>query len=170
MEFSMSSLAVIRLFGKLPAHGDFVSRGITPSERDRLDMWLSDEMREARARFGEDFDVRYDTAPPWLFAHGEEGGVLCPSVDAAGRRFPLLVGRSSGSGASANGCAEVAYEALAETLTADDVVMRVNERETSDQAETPQGWWPFEAPELAAFAGEKQPAGLLSRMLELAPA
>ena len=48
------------LFGKMPAHGDFVSRGLGPTMRDRLDLWLSAEMDVARAEFGDEFEPRYD--------------------------------------------------------------------------------------------------------------
>ena len=76
------------LFGKLPSHGDFVTRGLSPAERDQLDRWLSDEMEQARDMLGEQFAARFDETPPVLFAHpceaGWEGGALCPSIDSAG--------------------------------------------------------------------------------------
>ena len=59
----MSSQPLNRwLFGKLPALGDFVSRGLDMSARDRLDGWLSAEMQDGRTRWGDDFDLRYDAA------------------------------------------------------------------------------------------------------------
>ena len=83
------------LFGKLPAHGDFIGRGLSPEMREQLDLWLSAELARARARFA-DFDERYRLAPPWAFrdcdpAGNWSGGALCLSVDAVGRRFPILV-------------------------------------------------------------------------------
>lgn len=170
----MSSQSVIRLFGKLPAHGDFVSRGIPPSERDMLDAWLSDEMRDARGRFGEEFEERFDTAPPWLFAHDDEGGVLCPSVDSAGRRFPLLVGRTvaatKDAAAVASACAETVYEALACGLNADQFVSEAACAVPPLDAVEAKGWWPQEAPESADYFGQRTPPGILSRMLDWAPA
>lgn len=87
------------LFGKLPAHGDFVTRGlVAPAER-AWDEWASGEIDAARARLGETFDVAHDAAPPCGFIVGPgpfgEGwrcGAAAPSVDSAGRRFLLVAG------------------------------------------------------------------------------
>ena len=43
------------LFGKLPAHGDFVARGIDAAGRAELDDWLSASLADARAALGEAF-------------------------------------------------------------------------------------------------------------------
>lgn len=78
------------LFGKLPGHGDFVSRGVPGVWRDRLDQWLSDWLAAARAAQGEGFVEAYETAAPWLFEGPRAAAVLLPSMDAVGRHFPLL--------------------------------------------------------------------------------
>ncbi len=82
------------LFGKLPAHGDFIARGLALGERDALDMWLSAEMTTVRDNAA--FEDAFDAAPVWRFAFTDgsawRAGVLAPSVDAVGRRFPLLFG------------------------------------------------------------------------------
>jgi type VI secretion system protein ImpM len=83
-----------RLFGKLPAHGDFVARGLGAAEREALDAWLSAEMLAAREALGSDFENRYDRAPPWRFAGPDGTGVLVASVDGVGRRFPLYLALS----------------------------------------------------------------------------
>ena len=118
------------LFGKLPAHGDFISRGLLAGERDRLDDWLSTEMADTRAAFGKAFEDLFDTAPPWRCAWAGEGhwsaGALAPSVDAVGRRFPLLVARdglrAEEARAVAEACEAALYDALAEGWTADQLV------------------------------------------------
>ena len=79
------------LFGKLPVLGDFVARGLDGQMRDALDHWLSADLAAARDRFGDEFEPRYDAAPPWRFIDcdpdgGWSGGALCASVDRAGRR------------------------------------------------------------------------------------
>ena len=81
----------VQLFGKLPAHGDFVARGLSAEARDALDMWLSEGLAASRDALGPDFDDLYDRAPPWRFVLPEDGvaGVLVPSMDRAGRRYPL---------------------------------------------------------------------------------
>lgn len=79
------------VFGKLPAHGDFVSRGVPGAVRDRLDEWLSEWLVQARAAHGPAFEQVYEDAAPWLFEGPAAAAVLLPSVDAVGRHYPLLV-------------------------------------------------------------------------------
>jgi len=86
-------------FGKLPTHGDFVARGLSSPERDAWDAWASAGLAHARTVLGSDFETRHDTAPPLRFSFGPgpfgEGwrtGALAPSVDAAGRRFVIVLG------------------------------------------------------------------------------
>ncbi len=64
------------LFGKLPGHGDFVSRGVPGGLRDRLDQWLSDWLAAARAEHGAAFVAAYEAAAPWLFESGRTVAVL----------------------------------------------------------------------------------------------
>lgn len=174
----MSSLALTPwLFGKLPALGDFVSRGIDMAARDRLDGWLSSEMEAARDRWGDAFDARYDAAPAWTFVDRDEtghwcGGALCASMDRAGRRFPLLAAAPAedASAAASTGAAwiEAMYQGFAEGWDADALLA------------VPLGagsitWQPV-APEWA-LVGESGPvvqvpgsfpSGVIDRMLELA--
>lgn len=87
------------LFGKLPAHGDFVARGLTPEAERLLDDWASREMETAREALGEAFDAAHDAAPGWGFIAGPgplgdgwRWGAAAASVDSAGRRFLILAG------------------------------------------------------------------------------
>ncbi|HEU0199426.1 MAG TPA: type VI secretion system-associated protein TagF [Burkholderiaceae bacterium] len=88
-------------FGKLPAAGDFVSRRLPDDFLHAWDDWLQHGLVAARERYGDG----------WLDAHGghaEDGvrrfwlgpdvlgdvcwtGLLTPSVDRVGRRFPLTI-------------------------------------------------------------------------------
>ena len=173
----MSCHAVNRwLFGKLPAQGDFVSRGLDADARDRIDRWLSAELESARAAFP-DFDARYDAAPPWHFVdHAEDGswagGALCASVDRAGRRFPLMLATPAADAADAArasaGCLDSLYAALAEGWDAD----ALHEAEIP-RIETfwhPAGTqWALLGEDAAAYTlSGRNPGGILTVMLELA--
>ncbi|MBX9699498.1 MAG: type VI secretion system-associated protein TagF [Acetobacteraceae bacterium] len=88
------------LVGKLPAHGDFVRRGTLPASFCApWDAWLQDGIAAARATIGDDrWEGVWDSAPAWRFALpagacGPEAvaGVLVPSRDSVGRRFPLTL-------------------------------------------------------------------------------
>lgn len=90
--------AVTGLYGKMPAHGDFVRRNLPKSFIDPWDAWLAQGIEAARARFGERWDEAWRRAPVWRFAlpPGACGpdpvtGVFVPSEDAVGRQFPLTL-------------------------------------------------------------------------------
>jgi type VI secretion system protein ImpM len=81
-------------FGKLPARGDFVSAGLPRDFVSRWDTWISATLAEVLTAAGDD----WLHAPPWRFrlAPGVCGpdaitGVLLPSIDKVGRRFPLTL-------------------------------------------------------------------------------
>lgn len=85
-------------YGKVPVLGDFVSRRLPPSFISRWDEWLSRCLSASRAQVGENWLRLYLTSPVWRFALGpglcgELGwvGVMIPSVDRAGRYFPLTL-------------------------------------------------------------------------------
>ncbi|MDB5377291.1 MAG: Protein phosphatase ImpM [Rubritepida sp.] len=86
------------LFGKLPAHGDFVRRVLPRSFVAPWDAWLSEGMASAREQLGEDWETAWEAAPAWRFrlAPGTCGpdaafGVVVTSIDTVGRRFPLTL-------------------------------------------------------------------------------
>ena len=92
------ALPLTGLFGKVPAHGDFVRRGLPTSFVGPWDSWLQDGMATARDRLGERWAALWDAAPPWRFAlpAGACGpdavaGVMLPSEDMVGRRFPITL-------------------------------------------------------------------------------
>ena len=166
------------LFGKLPAHGDFIARGLSPAQRDKLDHWLSNEMVQARDVYGARFDDAYDAATPWFMSARDEDGIwqgaaICPSVDAAGRRFPIIAGCSADAAGAAAGMAarsEAAiYRAFEEGLSADGLHQRLADdfmTVTMTWDTIPEGWWRdgnerVEPDQLAGFA----PIGLVTRML-----
>lgn len=83
-------------YGKVPMRGDFISHGLPFAMVERLHEWLAEGLAGAQAVLGARWDDLYLTAPIWHFAWPADlcgdvlAGVMLPSVDAVGRRFPLL--------------------------------------------------------------------------------
>ena len=85
-------------FGKLPSHGDFVTRRLPAEFTSPWDQWLQGSLAASRAELGEGWLGHYLTSPLWRFvlSPGIAGqrawaGVLMPSVDRVGRYFPLTL-------------------------------------------------------------------------------
>lgn len=85
-------------FGKLPALGDFVQRGLPGEFVTPWDAWLERAIAASRAGLGEQWLDIYLTSPLWRFVLGAGpcgtrawAGVMMPSVDRVGRYFPLTV-------------------------------------------------------------------------------
>jgi type VI secretion system protein ImpM len=180
------------LFGKLPAHGDFVARGLSPEEQAAWDAWASAGLEQAREALGDSFEDAHDTAPPWRFVSRADGGwragSLACSVDSTGRRFVLVLGVAdlSAEHASTLGVRDaelieaVLYDALASRAAADDAVLALAGAVAPDPtlltaaealACAPRGpgvWWTLGGerhPPLVFTAGEP-PADLLLRVLQ----
>jgi type VI secretion system protein ImpM len=84
--------------GKLPARGDFVARGLPRGFTEAWDAWLSEVMPGSRAILGEGWMDAWLEAPIWHFAlpggfcgPDAVAGVMLPSVDRAGRHWPLTL-------------------------------------------------------------------------------
>jgi type VI secretion system protein ImpM len=107
------------IFGKLPGHGDFISRGFSGARRDAIDLWLSDWLAAAQDQCGPAFVDEYEVAAPWLFEGSHATAVLMPSMDAVGRRFPLLV--ISAADRTTQAIYDAMVDALAEGQGADDL-------------------------------------------------
>ena len=58
------ALPLTGLFGKVPAHGDFVRRGLPTSFVGPWDSWLQEGMATARDRLGDRWAAAWDGAPP----------------------------------------------------------------------------------------------------------
>lgn len=89
-------------FGKVPSHGDFVSRRLPEAFLRPWDAWLQSGLQHSRERLGTGWLEVYLCSPLWRFALaagvcGEQGwaGVMLPSVDRVGRYFPLTVAVAS---------------------------------------------------------------------------
>jgi len=87
---------IVGFYGKLPARGDFVRAALPRDFTDPWDDWLQSVMAGSRTQMGEDWLPAYLEGPVWRFAlsPGQCGsraalGLMLPSVDKAGRYFPL---------------------------------------------------------------------------------
>ncbi len=95
----------VGLFGKVPSRGDFVRRGLPNDLVDRWDPWLQRGIADSHDTLGAGWVDAWLCAPVWRFALGAGicgsrawAGVLMPSVDGAGRYFPLtLAGAAAGA-------------------------------------------------------------------------
>lgn len=88
-------------FGKMPSVGDFFRINLPNAFVSVWDGWIQRAMLSAQENLGQAFDAHYMSAPIWRFslAAGLAGpqkmlGVLMPSVDRVGRRFPLTLARA----------------------------------------------------------------------------
>ncbi len=173
----MASIAPF-LFGKLPAHGDFVSRGLEDGERAAWDRWASAAMET----LGD--DDAHGQVPPWRFIVGPSAlgqgwrvGALAPSIDRAERRYLAVMGLGGLSASAAAGIGLAAasaiegllYQAIGERLTAEAAILDLDRcaRSLSDEmllAEAlgaqpgADGLWWTEADPRACRTGASPPA------------
>lgn len=86
------------VYGKLPAHGDFIQRNLPPAFVREWDLWCQGFIAGTREQLGADWLEVYLTSPIWRFAfssgvvdEGRWAGILLPSVDQVGRYFPFTI-------------------------------------------------------------------------------
>lgn len=86
------------LFGKLPAHGDFIYRDLPARFINVWDQWLQGYIGSSQEQLGEQWLDVYMTSPIWRFALSEGAvdenawaGIVLPSVDRVGRYFPFSI-------------------------------------------------------------------------------
>lgn len=85
-------------FGKLPSHGDFITRDLPSHFIDIWDNWLQLFVSSTQGQLGEDWLDIYLTSPIWRFVFSEGvidencwAGIMLPSVDRVGRYFPFSI-------------------------------------------------------------------------------
>lgn len=89
-------LSHVGFCGKVPSVGDFIARGLPSAERDRFEAFLNAGLRDIAHEPG--FGEAWSVMPIWRFAARPGAitqamcvGIVLPSVDRVGRRFPLAV-------------------------------------------------------------------------------
>ncbi len=93
----MIDYAPVGLIGKHPAYGDFLSAGLSDTVSDGLAGWLDQTLSELRDHMGNDWAAFWDGAQDLRFWIGRAmfgatlAGVLRPSRDRVGRRYPFLL-------------------------------------------------------------------------------
>ena len=92
------------LFGKLPARGDFVRENLPRDFTDAWDAWWLRGLADTQVRFREEWCAAWLEAPVWRFLLppglcGRNGvlGLWLPSVDKAGRYYPLTIAAAASS-------------------------------------------------------------------------
>lgn len=85
-------------FGKMPAVGDFFRLNTPAGFVSVWDDWIQRGMLAGQNALGDAWDAHYMSAPIWRFSlstdlagSGRVIGVMMPSVDRVGRRFPLTL-------------------------------------------------------------------------------
>ena len=91
-------MTVCGFFGKLPALGDFVSRRVAEDFLEIWDDWLQRGIAYSHEALAANWVQIYMQSPIWRFAlpagyAGKDAccGILMPSVDRVGRKFPLTL-------------------------------------------------------------------------------
>ena len=89
---------MVGFYGKLPAKGDFLTRGLPREFIDQWDDWLQVGMNDSRQALGDSWLQTYLTSPLWRFVLPANtlstdawAGVFMPSIDKVGRYFPMMV-------------------------------------------------------------------------------
>ncbi len=161
------------LFGKLPAHGDFIARGLSDAETERLDDFLSASLRAAALIDG--FDDLYASAPAWRFVTTIGGqavcGVLAPSIDKVGRLFPILAGVAAGEDTDLriDACEAQLYQAFSEGLDADALYARLTAAPEPEGSPPAPGWWLEDSERTVIVRADGEwPADVMTRMIEAA--
>lgn len=171
------------LFGKLPSHGDFISRGLDLTACDAWDRWASEGLERARGALGDGFDDAHDRAPPWRFIDppgrfGQDwrAGALAPSIDAAGRRFMIMLAADGLSSDQAGGGGEaiaeemeaLIYQAFESGWDADATIGAAQapvDRLGADAAQPRPRWWTLGGFDHAPMTLQGGPEGLFAQML-----
>jgi type VI secretion system protein ImpM len=88
----------IGFFGKLPGYGDFVQRNVCPELVKYWDNWVLKSLSTSHEQLGDLWRGKYFNSPIWRFVIRQKAlsqtpvaGFIMPSVDKAGRCYPLTV-------------------------------------------------------------------------------
>lgn len=154
-------------FGKMPSAGDFFRLNPPAGFVSAWDGWVQQAMLETQVALGPDWDGRYMSAPIWRFtlSPGLAGpqpamGVLMPSVDRVGRRFPLTLMAAQPTAGSAAGAAADHLRAGPVFVALEDLALAaLDDGMTRERLE--QGLAGIAPPPAAAAVPLRQAAGCL---------
>lgn len=135
----------VGLFGKLPAHGDFIYRDLPSHFINAWDAWLQGYVASSQQHLGEAWLDIYLTSPIWRFVISDGvvdgqswAGILLPSVDRVGRYFPFsIVTKLSGSAnpfiiiqqnSWFDAIEQLALLALSGQIQLDELVLEINRK------------------------------------------
>lgn len=100
----------IGIFGKLPAHGDFLSHHLPNSFTGVWDAWLRESLAASKSSMPAQWLDNYLNSPVWQFCLSPGiiddlcwMGILMPSVDRVGRYYPLTLASPFEVGQGASG-------------------------------------------------------------------
>lgn len=145
----MMATVAVGFFGKLPARGDFVRAGLSRRFTDRWDGWLQRVLPACRQLIGTDWDEIWRTAPAWRFALAGETpvlGLFLPSVDRAGRHFPLTIAAEGADDGIAflDAAEEAGRDAIGQELAPDLLLARLKDiapAAAMPTADAATRWW-----------------------------
>ncbi len=85
------------ILGKHPGYGDFLRHGVRRSTAEGLSFWLDRALTDLKSKMDAEWPTYWDNAISLRFWIGPEvfgqtiAGILRPSQDKVGRRYPLLL-------------------------------------------------------------------------------
>jgi type VI secretion system protein ImpM len=153
---------IVGLFGKLPATGDFVSRGLPDGFRRNWDSWLTRHIvpLQRDERIFPPGGLRFRLVSGGRVA----AGVILPSEDSAGRRFPLsllLIATGNLPQPQIDAWCDASVALLADRIGVDALWQALDDLpapESHGPASGPMQLWVAGCPALAADPMDPSPA------------
>ena len=144
-------------WGKIPSRGDFCGLGLSRPFVTAWDAWISACLAASQKALGEEWHSTWMEAPVWhftaapaLFGPSAVSGLWMPSVDRAGRLFPLLIATEAAAAPEWFAQAEDAGRAaLAEILEPDELWGRLPAASPGVALGGGSVWWTEGSPKVA---------------------
>ena len=151
-------------YGKLPGRGDFVRAGLSRAFVTDWDGWWSRALPDCKAAMGQAWLGAWMEAPVWRFALpagmcGPDAalGLWMPSVDRAGRHFPLTMAALFAGGAGRDdawldAAEDAGRAALASDMGPDELAALLPAAWCDGYGAADALWWTAGGPLVAACA------------------